>query len=262
MKYLFDDWDEISRAVRSSAKILLLLDYDGTTVPIQKTPQQARLDEETRHLLSELSSASKVTLGIISGRSINDICSIVGMNELIYVGNHGLEVLLPGRPVERLYGEETLCLIHDVYKELNTRLSDTAGILLEEKGPIVAIHFRTAPPGIGDMVLKTADNLVSKNPGLAIKQGKMLVEITPNMAFNKGLAVKWLLDNLFPAERPVIIFAGDDLTDEDAFTVLGDREISIYVGPQPSPFSARYYLKDTVEVRQFLFRLNNILSVS
>ncbi|MFQ5862192.1 MAG: trehalose-phosphatase [Candidatus Brocadiales bacterium] len=261
MRYLFDDWDEIAEAVRSSTKILLLLDYDGTTVPIQRTPQQARLDEETRHLLSELSSATRIVLGIISGRSINDIRSMVGLDGLVYVGNHGLEILLPGKPVERLYGKETLHRIHNVYKELKEQLSGTAGIIFEEKGPIIAIHYRTAPPGTGNMLLKTANNLISKNPGFAIKQGKMLIEIIPDMAFNKGLAVKWLLDNLFPGERPTVIFAGDDLTDEDAFVILGDRDISVYVGPQPNQFSAKYYLKDTAEVRQFIFKLNNLLSV-
>ncbi len=260
MKYLFDNWDEIADAVRSSARTLLLLDYDGTTVPIQKTPQQARLDEETRHLLSELSKTPTTTLGIISGRSINDIRSMVGLEELIYVGNHGLEILLPGRPVERLYGRETLDLIQNVYKELKMQLSGTEGILFEEKGPILAIHYRTASPGAGDILLNAANTLVSKNPSLTLRKGKMLIEITPNMAFNKGLAVKWLLSNLFPGERPVVIFAGDDLTDEDAFAILGQRDISVYVGPQPNQFSARYYLKDTEEVRQFLFKLHNLSS--
>ncbi|MFQ5956868.1 MAG: trehalose-phosphatase, partial [Candidatus Brocadiales bacterium] len=102
------------------------------------------------------------------------------------------------------------------------------------------------------------NELVSKKSGLTIRQGKMLVEIIPNMDFNKGLAVRWLLDNLFTVDRPVVIFAGDDLTDEDAFAILGDNDISVYVGPQPNQFSARYYLKDTVEVRRFLFKLNNL----
>lgn len=146
MKYLFDNWDEISETVRSSTTILLLLDYDGTTVSIQRTPERARLDEETRRLLSELSGIPRVTLGIVSGRSISDICSMVGLGELIYVGNHGLEILLPGKPVKMLYSEGTLRFIRNVFEELKGQLGDIAGVLLEEKGPIIAIHYRTAPP--------------------------------------------------------------------------------------------------------------------
>lgn len=259
MKYLFDDWDKIAGTLRSSAKILLLLDYDGTTVPIQRAPERARLDEETRRLLHELSGAPEVTLGIISGRSINDISSMVGLDELIYAGNHGLEILLPGRPMKKLYSEEDLHLIFNVRKELKGQLGDITGAIIEEKGPIIALHYRTAPPGTGDVLLEAADNLVSKNPGLAVRQGKMVIEITPDRDFNKGVTVKWLLENLFPAERPVVVFAGDDVSDEDAFAVLGQDDVSIYVGPQPSHFSARYYIKDSMETRQFLFKLHNLL---
>lgn len=260
MRYLPDNWDRVAEQLRSSTKILLLLDYDGTTVPIQKTPQQARLDEETRHLLGELSRHPKITLGIVSGRSLEDVHSMVGLEGLIYVGNHGLEILLPGRPIERLYGEETLRLAREVCQELKGRLKNTPGIIFEEKGPITAVHYRTASPDAKETVLMVVNTLVSQRPGLKIKRGKMLVEITPDVAFNKGLAVEWLLKNLFRAERPIVIFAGDDLTDEDAFAILSEGDLSIYVGPQPNHFSARYYLKDPAEVRQFLFRLNNLLS--
>lgn len=259
MKYLFDNWDEVAGAVSSSAHALILLDYDGTTVPIEKTPELVRLDEGTRRLLGELAAIPRVTLGIISGRSIDDICSRVGLDGLIYVGNHGLEVLLPGRPAERLYDDKILRLIHGVFRELQEQLSDIAGVVLEEKGPIVAVHYRTADPVVGVMLLKIANGIVSENPGLAVRQGKMVIEITPNMSFSKGAAVKRLLENAFGAERPVVVFAGDDLTDEDVFVILGEGDVSIYVGPQTSRFSAKYYVKDSTETRRFLSELCALL---
>ncbi|MEE9515108.1 MAG: trehalose-phosphatase [Candidatus Brocadiales bacterium] len=262
MKYLFDDWDKIAAAARTFFHILLLLDYDGTTVPIQRAPEKARLDEETRQLLRKLSGHPKVTLGIISGRSISDIASMVGLNGLIYTGNHGLEIWLPGKPVERLYGEETLQVIRNIQKELKGQLGDIKGVLIEDKGPIMAIHYRMARGDTNEVILKAVRGLVSKNPGLAMRQGKMVVEITPDIPFNKGMTVKWLLDNLFPEERPIVVFAGDDLTDEDAFAMLDEGDVSIYVGLRPNHFSARYYTKDSSGIRQFLYELENVLNVS
>lgn len=262
MKYLFDDWEQIAEIVCGSTGILLLLDYDGTTVPIQSSPEQARLDEETRKLLHEMSCIPKVALGIISGRSINDIHAMVGLDELAYAGNHGLEILLPGKPVKRFYTQADLELIRKVQAELRGPLSKISGVRIEEKGPIIALHYRTAPPGTRERLLKIARDVVSTYPGLCMRQGKMVIEITPDKPFNKGEAVRWFLDNLYPSKRPVVVFAGDDLTDEDVFAILGQDDVSIYVGPEPNHFSARYFIKDSTETREFLHRLHRLMMSS
>lgn len=261
MKYLFDNWDEIAGVVRSSTRILLLLDYDGTTVPVQRSPERARLDEETRTLLCELSGTPKITLGIISGRSIDDICTMVGLDRLIYTGNHGLEILLPGKPVKRLYTEKEVQLTNSVLKGLKQSVAGIKGVRIEDKGPIITLHYRTAPPGTCERLLDIAGELVSKNPGLAVRQGKEVIEITPDKPFDKGETVKRLLEDLFPGERPLVIFAGDDLGDEDAFAMLGRDDVSVYVGRRPGPgkLSARFFVKDSAETRQFLYRLRHLL---
>ncbi len=261
MKYLFDNWDKIAGVVRSSTRILLLLDYDGTTFPIQRSPERARLDEETRTLLCELSGTPKITLGIISGRSIDDICTMVGLDRLIYTGNHGLEILLPGKPVKRLYTEKEVQLTNSVLKELKKSVAGIKGVRIEDKGPIITLHYRTAPPGTGERLLEMAEGIVSKNPGLAVRRGKMVIEITTDKSFDKGETVKWLLDNLFPGGKPVVVFVGDDLSDEDVFAILGQDDVSVYVGRRPGPanLSAVFYMKDSAETRQFLYRLHHLL---
>ena len=94
MDYIFSQFSKIKELL-SNKFILLLLDYDGTLTPIVETPSKAIIHKDTRELLQKLSRSSYCKIGIISGRKLEDIKNIVGIDSIIYAGNHGLEIQGP-----------------------------------------------------------------------------------------------------------------------------------------------------------------------
>src|SRR3989338_10624703 len=91
MEYLFDIWENIRELIDRNDRVLLLIDYDGTITPIVERPEFAILSEETIELLRSISGLSGYTLCIVSGRPLGDIKKLVGIENIYYVGNHGLE---------------------------------------------------------------------------------------------------------------------------------------------------------------------------
>jgi len=94
--YLFHASEDIKNRIERAEHILLLLDYDGTLVPIAETPELALLPQHTKHALQMLRHHPKISLGIISGRALSEIREIVGLEGIYYAGNHGLEMILEG----------------------------------------------------------------------------------------------------------------------------------------------------------------------
>src|SRR3954447_14196459 len=200
----------------------ILTDIDGTIAPIVTEPAEAKVPEETRRLLRALAERYAL-VACLSGRRALDARRVVGLDELAYSGNHGFELLLPGdtevRPDPSLDGHET-----DVPRfvgELDRSELDRAGIRTEDKGAIVALHWRGAPnEGAAESL---AHEIASEAEwqGLIPHRGRKVLEIRPNVAINKGIAVAALV----PA-RPVdaALYGGDDRTDVDAFRALRTLE--------------------------------------
>jgi trehalose 6-phosphate phosphatase len=196
----------------------VLTDVDGTIAPIVEDPADARVPAATRELLGKL-AARYALVGCLSGRRALDARRIVGMEELAYSGNHGFELLLPGEaevlPDPSLDGHEADA--PRFVEALDRRELEGAGIRIEDKGAIVALHWRGAPnEGAAESL---AHEIASEAEwqGLIPHQGRKVLEIRPNVAVNKGIAVAALL----PA-RPVdaALYGGDDRTDVDAFDAL------------------------------------------
>jgi trehalose 6-phosphate phosphatase len=196
----------------------LLLDVDGTLAPIVERPEQAAVPERTRELLRELAGAYAL-VACISGRRALDARRVVGLDELAYSGNHGLELLLPGddapRPDPSLDGHDD-----DASRfvgAMDQGELERAGIRTEDKGAIIALHWRGADnEGEAESL---AHEIASEAEwqGLVPHRGRKVLEIRPNVAVNKGIAVAALI----PA-KPIdaALYAGDDRTDVDAFTAL------------------------------------------
>jgi trehalose 6-phosphate phosphatase len=200
----------------------ILTDIDGTIAPIVLDPSQATVPERTRALLRELAERYAL-VGCLSGRRTEDARRIVGLNELAYSGNHGFELLLPGeaevRPDPSLDGHETEA--PSFVDGLDRSELERAGLRTEDKGAIVALHWRGAPnEGAAESL---AHEIASEAEwqGLVPHRGRKVLEIRPNVPINKGIAVAALI----PA-RPVdsALYAGDDRTDVDAFTALRTLE--------------------------------------
>ena len=211
----------------------ILTDVDGTLAPIVVDPREAAVPEETRELLRALADRYAL-VGCLSGRRALDARRIVGLDELAYSGNHGFELLLPGedevRPDPSLDGHETDA--PRFVEELDRSELDRVGIRVEDKGAIVALHWRGS--GNEGAAESLAHEIASEAEwqGLVPHRGRKVLEIRPNVAINKGIAVAALIPS-----RPVeaALYGGDDRTDVDAFTALrilqedGELETSVCI---------------------------------
>ena len=232
----------------------VFLDFDGTLSPIAADPEQARLDPRMRAALLRLSRTCMTT--IISGRACADVRQRVGIDGIRYAGNHGLEVDGPDGPALRRHlGELDSVEIHRYAEAIRTNLAPIQGVLIEDKGFSLSVHYRQVHPAEVPEVEAAVDRLLEQFSHLRKRHGKKVFEVRPGVDWDKGKAVGWLLDRL-GAQPTTAIYIGDDETDEDAFRWLRGRGIGIRVG-RPSDeaaasTAAEYYLEDTDEVRLFL----------
>lgn len=242
-------------------RIFLFLDCDGTLAPIKGSPDEAVVPKETRILLEGMRKNPKLKLAIISGRAIRDVKRIVGVEGLLYAGNHGLEIEGPELKFEAPVPLRSKEVIKKIKGQLMKGISDIKGALLEDKGLTLSLHYRLVNKK-GAQLVKVLFNETVKpylaNRLIKVTSGKKVFEIRPPVEWDKGKVVLWLLarsrfslggEDIFP------IYIGDDITDEDAFKALKDKGVGVFVG-KPKTSQAKYYLRNPREVRQFLKWLN------
>lgn len=259
MRNLLKDWNRLKKEL-SSKYIMLFLDYDGTLTPIVSRPEKAIISKEVKCYLNKLSKSPRCKLAIISGRALKDIMQIVGLKEIIYSGNHGLEIEGPKIRFEAPISARYKAILRQIKNDLNKRLSSIKGAFVEDKGLSLSLHYRLVDkknrPFVETIFHEAIIVYLIKNK-IKIKPGKMVLEVRPPVEWDKGKIVLWLLsrqrfilknENFFP------VYIGDDVTDEDAFRVLRNKGLTIYVG-RPKTSYAQYYLRNTREVSQFLQRI-------
>ena len=223
----------------------LFLDFDGTLVELAETPDAIDVPAAVEPLLARLDERLEGRVALVSGRSIEGLERHIACNGRAVSGSHGLELRL--RNGSRI----PLAARHDL-SEARARLKKVAeatpGLLLEDKPFGLALHFRQAPDEQGRVEALMSE--LARTSGLALQQGKMVIEIRPRGA-DKGDAVRaFMAEPEFAGARPV--FVGDDLTDEHAFEAaveLGGT--GILVGPERDT-AARWRLPDVRSVIQWL----------
>lgn len=230
--------------------VAVFLDFDGTLSAIVEDPDAAALPEATRGVLERL--AELETVAIVSGRGLEDLRRRAGIPGVLLVGSHGFEILGPGgRRIEQPAAAELLPEIEAAGQELRETLSPFPAVQVERKRYAVAVHYRrnaAAGPGVERAVRAVA----GRHPGLAVSGGKKVFELRPALDWDKGAAVRWLLEEL-RLGGAVPLYVGDDVTDEDAFRALADRGLGVAVlGEADRPTRASYSLAAPEEVRTFL----------
>lgn len=266
MKHLFEDWKNISEALRARC-IFLFLDYDGTLTPIVNRPEEAILPEETRRVLENLSKRNRRRIAIVSGRRLSDLKGLVGLEGLIYVGNHGLEILDSNKKFQWIMPADFRENLAEIKDRLIKNFANFAGIFIEDKELTLSLHYRLAD--IDEVEIKAIfDRIVTPYQAegkIAVVSGKKVLEIRPVEGWHKGKIVLWL----FTRERFSVrdgkvmpIYVGDDTTDEDAFKELNDQGLTVMVGKNMEfNSSAKYYLDNTDQVVEFLKRILNLKNI-
>ena len=190
-----------------------------------------------------------IPLAIVSGRGIDDVRSRVGIEDIIYAGNHGSEIWSGGQTLVSQQSSTDRMALAELLRRLGSALAHIPGVLIEDKGVTASIHYRTVSiknlADFSDLFNRIARDYEKT---FRITSGKKVVEIRPLNAWNKGDAVSWILEQLGGGRTPVYI--GDDVTDEDAFRALKGRGgVSVSVG---GSIHADYYLRRQDEVEPFL----------
>ncbi len=236
----------------------LFLDYDGTLTPIVDRPEEALLPDRTRCLLERISGIWFTA--VVSGRDLRDVMDMVGIRDIVYAGSHGFDVSGMDSELE-LPGEiavpELLAALDEAEEELRPAVGRVEGARLERKRFAIAVHYRTAPEGALERLRPAVERTAARHPELRVVPGKMILELRPDVDWDKGKALLALMDSSHLDARNVVpVYIGDDTTDEDAFRAIADRGVGVVVeGERSGPTAASYSLRDTREVAAFLDRL-------
>ena len=264
MKYFFDFWDNL-REELSNKFILLFFDYDGTLTPIVETPDKAKIPPLTREMLQILAKKNNCRVFVVSGRGLNDVKSKVGTKGIVYAGNHGFEIEGPHIKFKNPILKNTESVINKIKNELEQGIKGVKGAFIEDKGATLSLHYRLVDesrvPFVSEIFNRITKTYIS-NKKIRVTSGKKVFEVRPPVKWDKGKVVLWFLARQqfkLEGKKLCVFYLGDDVTDEDAFKVLKDKGISIFVG-KPKASYAKYYLKDTKEVEQFMKKIIGLLN--
>ncbi len=258
MKHLFEDWESVQDRIRQASDLFFLLDYDGTLTPIVSRPELAFCHPQVRIILQQLRDTPHVFLSVISGRSLEDVREKVGIPGIIYIGNHGLDIQNPAGMHKKKLSPSREKELEKINQVLRKSIGEIPGIFFEDKGPILAIHYRNVAQRYFGWIQKVLKETLASGKGRwKVAHGKMVAEIRPEVDFYKGKAVKELLKGTSPDLLP--IYLGDDQTDEDAFREVRGEGITVLVGPEIRISEAEYYLENPSEVQAFLLRCAKVM---
>src|SRR3954470_13178312 len=229
----------------------LLLDIDGTLLDLAPTPREVWVPPGLAKTMNRLLQRTSGALALVSGRSLNDIDLIFSPAEFPAVGGHGAEM--------RITTENESVATHapPMDKELKKRLAAIAqlspGILLEDKGYSLALHYRLAPHA--EKAIYAAVSLIRAdlpNAPIEVLPGKCVCEIK-HSGFTKATGVRELMTHEpFRGRQP--LFIGDDVTDESVFAIMPDLDgLAFSVGRRAKGVAGHFDSPD--DVRQFLAHL-------
>ena len=230
------------------AQSAFFLDVDGTLLGIRPRPEDVAADAGVRRLIADAAAAAGGALALVSGRMIEDLDRIFSPLVLPIAGLHGAEI--------RFFDGARIVAPVDAMDAARPKLRDFAarhpGLVLEDKGATLALHFRQRPELAGEAL--AALEAAAQAPGLAVQQGKMVVELK-QAGHSKATAIAALLARPpFAGRTPV--FVGDDLTDESGFEFVNAQGgVSIRVGAAQEASVARYRIDDPARVRRELVEL-------
>lgn len=229
-----------------------MFDYDGTLTEFTDRPSLARLPPDLHRALEAVSGLPRVTVGIISGRELEDLKGMVNLPGLFYAGTSGLEIEYQGEVVRHPLVAHSTRMVNEVAEVLDSALRGFPGGWVERKHFGLTVHYREVNPEFVPLLHADLDQkLVDWTERLHVVTGAKAVEITPNLGWTKGTAVEFLLEHLDQKEC-LLMYAGDEAADVEALWNVGIHHgIAIGVGHSPCT-TAEYNLADAHAVQRLL----------
>ncbi|MFH1846317.1 MAG: trehalose-phosphatase [Candidatus Omnitrophota bacterium] len=262
MKHLLKQWKKIEKDIKNK-HIYLFLDFDGTLVPIRRHPDSVRLSVSMKSVLEKLAARKDISIAVISGRKLCDVERRVKIENIIYTGNHGLEIKgeKNKKAIKRIL--EAKNSINKIAEILKKELQSLKGIFVENKGITLSVHYRMADKDVEEKAFSIFQETIERckkhdKEKIRVTRGKKVWEVRPLIDWDKGKIVRFLLDKKKKfLKAPIKFFyIGDDRTDEDAFSYVRKRGYAVKVARQKGIKTlADYYLRGTAEVRELLSRL-------
>jgi trehalose 6-phosphate phosphatase len=194
--------------------VAVLTDIDGTLAPIVPTPDMSEVSEELKDSLRRL-SGRYLLVAAISGRKTQDASQLLGLEDVVYFGNHGFEILRDGEVEVIPEAMPYLRRVEELERLAREELAPE-GAFVEEKGITASVHYRNAPREVGERCVEFVKT-EGERLGLRITVGRGVVEARPPIRADKGSAVRTLVEEYRPEKA---MFMGDDTTDLDAFREL------------------------------------------
>jgi trehalose 6-phosphate phosphatase len=239
------------REVFDKNRTIFFLDYDGTLTPIVDRPQDAVVSPEMKKTVERL--AQKCRVCIVSGRYREDVQGLLGIKDLLYAGSHGFDI--KGRGVMMIHpgAEKALPDVELCIQKLETSLAGIEGLLIEKKKFSVAVHYRLVDEKSHlSRIEKEVSDAARTSGSLRLMRGKKVFELLPDIEWDKGKAIRWILETLdLKWTDANMIYIGDDVTDEFAFRMLRTRGTGILVSPEQKSSAASFRLNDPMEVKKF-----------
>lgn len=238
---------------------LLLTDFDGTLAELAPTPAEAVMTATVREQMDILGALETVTLGVVSGRRLFDVRARAGPAPEFAAGLHGLEIMGPSERFVHPALESVVPVVRALVQTAELELAGVRGVVIEDKTFSLACHVRLADPGEGARALDRFGALAEpqiERGVLRLLPGAMAYELLPAADWHKGRAVRWIRERVAPRhDNPtVVIYLGDDRTDEDAFSELEAGDLAIGVGPRPHSHLIDWRLAGPASVGRFFER--------
>jgi len=254
--------ERLMAAYHRGERLVLVFDYDGTLTPLVAHPSLAHLDPALRDVLVRLAATPRVTVGLVSGRGLDDLVGMVGLEGLSYGGSTGLELELAGErriPTEAL---ESRALLDALRAASEICLAAYPGAWVENKPFGFTVHYRQlAPDRIEPLRAEMATLLEPPAARLRVLDGPMAIEVVPAIERDKGTALRAIVAHS-GNEPATVLYAGDAANDAHALAAAAELGgIALGVGPEP-PAVANYRLPDPAALTELLVALAEALATS
>jgi trehalose 6-phosphate phosphatase len=243
--------------LRELTRPVAFFDFDGTLSEIVDDPEAARPVAGAVDALAAL--AAQCPVAVLSGRDLADVRARVGLAGIWYAGSHGFELTGPdGAHHQNDAAADAVPVLAGAAASLREQLGSVPGVVVEHKRFAVAVHYRNAARDrVGEALAAVRD--AGRRLELRVTTGREVIELRPEIDWDKGRTLHWILDRLPDGDPVMPLYLGDDITDEDAFDAVADLSgagiVVRHTDDGDRATAARFALDSPVQVAEFTARL-------